>query len=177
MADFTTTAAVKAYLGLSVTTDDALIGSLVTAVSAWMVSYMSRNISAATYVETKDGSGGKNMTFGAYPITALGSMTVDGVVVNSQYLRFKQAMITRTDGYVFPIGSEVEVTFTAGYATIPADIAQACVEIVAWRYKERERIGQSSKSAGGAETVSYQTKDVPASAKTVLDQYKRRGPL
>lgn len=177
MTDFCTAAQVKSYLGLTVATDDVLIGSLVSAVSAWIETYLSRNIANATVIETLDGTGTAKMTVQHYPITSLTSVTVDGVAVNSAYLKFRNATIQRTDGYAFPLRSQVALNYTAGYSTIPLDIAQACVEIVAWRYKERDRIGQSSKSAGGAETVAYQTTAIPASAKTILDQYKRRGPL
>ena len=45
-------------------------------------------------------------------------------------------------GYKFCRGAQnVVVEYTAGYATAPPDIAQACIELVALRYRERTRIG------------------------------------
>jgi hypothetical protein len=177
MSDFTTTADVKEYLGITVSTSDALIARLITAASAWMINYMSYNPFSATYVDIKNGSGTKSMTFGAYPITGVNSVTVDDVAVDLDYIRYRDATITRTDGYIFPMTSEVSVSFTAGYAAIPAELAQACIEIVCWRFKERDRIGQSMKAEGAHGNVTYQTKDIPASSKTILDQWRRRFPL
>ena len=176
MADFTTIANFKQYLGLVVATDDVLIASIITAVSAWVENYLTRNIHTAQYVDTVDGSDTKSITFDNYPITAVSSVIVDGKTINASSYRWRNSSVTLIDGCIFSRRSIITVTYTAGYASIPVDLAQACIEIVAWRYKERDRVGQSSKSAGGHETVSYQTKDIPESAKTILNQYKRRWP-
>ena len=53
------------------------------------------------------------------------------------------------------------VTYTAGYAATPPEIAQACIELVCLRYKERDRIGQVSKNLAG-EVVAFSQKDMPA---------------
>lgn len=47
------------------------------------------------------------------------------------------------------------------YSYIPATLTQACVEWVSERYNYRTRIGQTSKSVGGQETVSFSIKDIP----------------
>ena len=58
-------------------------------------------------------------------------------------------------GYVFTRRAQnVVVTYTAGYDTVPPDIAQACIELVCQRYRERTRIGEVSKALGGGETVT-----------------------
>lgn len=48
-------------------------------------------------------------------------------------------------------GKAVRVSF--GY--VPRPLARACMEIVAERFRYRDRIGHRSKSLGGQETVSY----------------------
>ena len=58
------------------------------------------------------------------------------------------------------------------YSYTPAEIEQACIELVSLRYRERSRIGENSKSIGG-EVVSYNVKDMPDSVKTILGNYKR----
>ena len=59
---------------------------------------------------------------------------------------------------------------------MPAEIEQACIEVIAIRYKERDRIGQVSKSIGG-ETVSFSQKDFPDSVRTILNNYKKVVPM
>jgi hypothetical protein len=81
-------------------------------------------------------------------------------------------------GYRFNRGCQnVVVAYTAGYAITPPEIAQACVELVALRYRERTRVGEISKSMGGAETVSYSQKDLSEPIKTLLQQYRLVAPI
>jgi hypothetical protein len=63
-----------------------------------------------------------------------------------------------------------EVLISYGY--IPADIEQACLEMVGLRFREKDRIGQVSKAIGG-ETVSFSQKDMPDDVKTLLNQYRK----
>ncbi len=71
----------------------------------------------------------------------------------------------------------VVITYTAGYPSTPPEIAQACIELVALRYRERTRIGEVSKSLGGAETVTYSQKDLSDGIKTLLQQYRLVTPV
>jgi hypothetical protein len=59
------------------------------------------------------------------------------------------------------------------YNYVPADVEQACIEVVAERYRYRSRIGQISQSIGGQETAAYLVKDgLTAAIKLRLDPYK-----
>jgi hypothetical protein len=69
------------------------------------------------------------------------------------------------------------VTYTAGYPATPPEIAQACIELVALRYRERTRIGEVSRSVGGGETVSYAQRDMSPSIATLLQQYRVVAPI
>ena len=81
-----------------------------------------------------------------------------------------------SSGTAFTRGAQnVTVQYTAGFAVTPPEIEQACIALVALRYKERDRIGQASKNVGG-ETVSFQQKDMPADVATILDQYRNLVP-
>jgi hypothetical protein len=60
---------------------------------------------------------------------------------------------------------------------VPGDIEQAAIETVAWRYKEKSRIAEATKSLGGSETISFQTTDVPADVKTSLANWRRVAPI
>jgi hypothetical protein len=81
-------------------------------------------------------------------------------------------------GYKFSRGTQnIAIAYTAGYPTTPPEIAQACIELVSLRYRERTRIGEVSRSLGGAETVSYSQKDLSDAIKTLLLQYRLVAPV
>ena len=90
---------------------------------------------------------------------------------------FFTATELRLHGYGFRRGlGNVTISYTAGYVVIPADLERACIELVAYRFREQDRIGLASKGMAG-ETTSFVTRDVPAAVAAVLDRYKRVTPL
>jgi hypothetical protein len=66
-------------------------------------------------------------------------------------------------------------TCTAGYATTPKDLEQAVLEIIALKFRERERVGVSSKTLAG-EMVSF-FRNVSTDTIAVIDNYKRVVPV
>jgi hypothetical protein len=183
--DLTTLANVKAYLSppLVTTADDALLSRLITAASQFIQTWLNRAIASASYTDTRNGTGGTILFLGNRPVTAVASVTVDGVAIapssppptGDGYL-FDDSAVYLV-GHCFSRGAQnVVVQYTAGFAATPPEIEQACIALVALRYKERDRIGQVSKNLGG-ETVSFQQKDMPADVATVLDQYRNLVPV
>ena len=72
--------------------------------------------------------------------------------------------------------NNIYVSYSAGFASPPVDIEQACIELTAWRYRERDRIGQENKSING-ESVSFITnKSNLPHITDILDDYKRVTP-
>ncbi|MEC4591617.1 hypothetical protein VPG91_11515 [Nitrospirillum amazonense] len=185
LPDFTDLATVKAWFSppLTSATDDVLLARLITAESAFMRSWLNRDISQATYTDTLDGPGRAVVILPQYPVTAVSAVAIDGEPLPQQPAGQPLAYGWDFDdtavfliGAIFPRGRRrVTVTWTAGYPDTPADIAQACVELVALRYRERDRIGLVSKAMGG-ETTAFVQRDMPASVATILSQYKRVSP-
>jgi hypothetical protein len=96
---------------------------------------------------------------------------------NAAGYRFSSTQLS-VRGYRFNRGAQnVVVAYTAGYPTTPPEVAQACIELVSLRYRERTRIGEVSKSLGGAETVAYAQKDMSDPIKTLLQQYRLVAPI
>ncbi len=59
------------------------------------------------------------------------------------------------------------------YNYVPYDVEQACIEIVAERYRYKSRIGQISQTLGGQETSTYLVKDaLTAAIKFRLEPYR-----
>lgn len=113
------------------------------------------------------------------PWNANGSVSYNGVAMTQVAAspatgQYSVSYINNAPVYTFAAadtGRQVAIT----YAYTPYEIEQACIELVSLRFRERTRIGENSKSIGG-EVVSYSTKDMPDSVKTILNNYRRVVP-
>jgi uncharacterized phiE125 gp8 family phage protein len=179
--DLTTLANVKAWFSppLATSSDDALLTRLITAASQFIQTWLGRSFATQSYSETRDGDGGQKLAFAHGPVTAVTSVTVDGIAIpvasapQTPGYVFSPGVLYLIGGYCFRRGAQnVAVTYTAGYAATPPEIEQACIELVALRYRERDRIGQVSKNLAG-EVVSFAQKDMPPDVQTLLEQYRR----
>lgn len=182
MADLTTLIKFKQYLGLNNGTDDVLIGRLITSESAGIESWLNRVILSASYTHVCSGNGGDTLLLPNYPITAISTLSIDGVAIAAStgvtvagYVFDEHRVGLR--GYVFAKGMmNISITYTAGYATVPSDIEQACNEMVGLSYRERDRLGLASKGIAGEQT-NFITAEMTNSVKSILNQYKRVIPV
>ena len=178
MADLTELAKAREWIGVKTEVDDSMLARLITAASAFIASFLSRSILSASYVEYRDGPGGYTLSLLNYPITAVSALEINGVAmalatgtVNYGYQFNDRQIVMR--GYKFSRGiRNVKVSYTAGYAAVPLDIEQACLELVAYKYRSRDWVGQASKNVG-AETVSFVTKEIPDNALGTLKRWSR----
>lgn len=112
----------------------------------------------------------------------MASLVIDGVAIplaptstDSGYRFSPSALWLR--GYAFTRGrGNIEVACTRGWAATPADLEQAVIELIAVRFKERDHIGQDAASQQG-QNITFSTRDMPASVKTVLQGYKKVVPV
>lgn len=186
--DLTTLPDVKAWLQTGQTafpaTDDVLLRRLIIAASRFIERWLNRRIAPGDWHEVRDGTGGQRLAFANFPVTAVLSLSIDGLTIppapedgaGAGYLFTPTELALR--GYVFTRGVQnVAVVYTAGYAATPLDIAQACIELVCLRYRERTRIGEVSRASSGSETVSYTQKDMTDDVKLLLSQYRAVAPV
>ena len=182
--DLTDLDTVKSWLGVTTTATDGLIGGLITAVSSLIVNYLGRQILSGDYVETYRGNGQSLMLLRSFPITAVASVAfagqtitaaADPVTLTSGILFDDRAL--HLIGHRFPLRRPVVVTYTGGYATTPADVAQAVVELVGEAYRRRDRIGVASKTLGGQEVVAFSLKDMNDTARALLSSYQVLAPF
>lgn len=173
----TTLAKVKQFGQIESFEDDLLLVRMIDAASAAIEQYCSRQFESQSYSEVLDGTGQRKMTLRNVPVTAVASVAVNGraiparPAVTAQGFTFDQYGV-RLVGYTFEAGaSNVEITYTAGFAAVPADVDMACCEMVALRYKMLDRLGVSSKTLAG-ESISFSTTDFSEPVRRVLDQYR-----
>jgi uncharacterized phiE125 gp8 family phage protein len=170
-----TLADVKAFLGLTTSATDGVLTTLIANVSATIESYCNRTFASTAYAETRNGQGGNRLFLANGPVTAVASVSVDGQAIPPAmgtgigYLFDETTVYLR--GYAFNRGVQnVAVAYTAGFAAVPSDVAQACIELVASHYAKRDRIDKASETLGTQQTISYSQADMPAAAKSALKQ-------
>lgn len=181
--DLTTVKAVQADLGLPAS-DLTALQAWVTGASNWIVTYLNQPILTTVWPLVLDGRGGNIVVLPYSPVQSVALVKVDTTVylpgtpggMDVGYFCDARGLL-RLRGGLFSRGTgNVQITYTSGYATVPPAIERACVRIVGWRYKERERIGQVSKSIG-SETITYATAAAATDVLNTLDVYKRVVPM
>ncbi|MDR2561955.1 MAG: phage head-tail connector protein [Holophagales bacterium] len=170
--DLTTLQAVKDWLSLKNDVDNAMLQRLITSESMAIERYLGRPVLPETRTDTITGYGTITIVAPASPIQSIEKVLVDGAEVQTNHDRMA---VWRADNRPWPQKARIQLTYTAGYDSIPSDIEQACIELVALRFKERDRIGQTSANVAG-ETVSYITRAMPLSTETRLAPYRKVAP-
>lgn len=182
--DLTTLASLKAWLGITASTDDTALTALVTAASLDFLQRCNRaTLLTASYSERYDGQGGGILPLLNFPVTAVSLVQAGNIVI-------PQSPDYISAGWVFDsisvklVGSAYEfcrgfqnilVEYTAGYSSAPPEVAQAVnVMCSAW-WKRRQWTDQVSKNLGG-EVIQFRREDIPPEAKRVVLQYTRRIP-
>lgn len=136
---------------------EALYQAYIDAAESILQAFLSYNPAAATYTgQLYYGDGKPYLQLKAKPITALTAVSVDGVSRTVGDFSVDQEMIIEKTGVVFPVGSTVLVTYTAGYSPIPGIVKIVILEIATLLSMEAgENIGVSSTSFDGGNTRSF----------------------
>ncbi len=196
--DLTTLVNAKAWLNVptAVTGDDAMLQRLITGASQFVQTYLNRTIATTAYNERYTGSGSNTLALPNYPITAVSSVAIrgvpiaaspDGVQVGYTFDDRFLYLIGNVGFSSFPNGADgqfpkwpplgVQVSYTAGFASTPFDVEQAALELIGLKYAgDRTHFGQVSKSING-EVVSFSVADMPASVRTLLNNYRKVIPV
>jgi hypothetical protein len=205
--DLTTLSDVKLWLQTGANafpdTDDSLLARLITAASQFIQTWLNRPLLSADWQEVRDGLSGafgpyeSRFAFGVQPCTAVLLVVVDGLTIPpvpvtppappgqaavstysspAGYLFSPTTLVIR--GYAVPRKAQcVLMQYTAGFAAVPPDVAQACVELVCSKYKSRTRIDEVAKRLGDGATVKFSATDMSEPVKTLLSQYRLIAPI
>lgn len=158
----TTLANLKQVLGITTNTENTLLENIIDRSTDIIESYCgNRRFLSTIYTnEEYDGTGTKYINARQYPITAVtayeennGSVgTTDWNALQNDYVRYIE------DGHgpgqfyyehYFAHGARnYRFSYTAGYATIPYDLEEACIELCVWIYKDRQNKGMQSETLG-----------------------------
>ncbi len=174
--DLTTLDATRAFVGVKSTDDNALLASLITAASAWIAGFCSRTFQQNTYNEVRDGHGGNRLPLRESPVVSVTSLAIDeqpilarASVTGSGFV-IEPPNLLVLSGYLFTRGVQnVEITYSAGYATTPPEVELFAKMIVAEVYRYKDRTGQKAIVLQG-QNIIFKEEDVPAFVRTGLVQ-------
>jgi uncharacterized phiE125 gp8 family phage protein len=181
VVSLTTLAKVKQFLGLTITTDDALLTRLIAGASNWFNKQVGRNIAQNIYVDVEDGNNNDVLFLRHQPVTEVVTVSIDGAnipvrpsLTGSGYVdNGYSVLLTRdlkfTDGL-----QNIQVVYVAGYDPVPEEIEQAVIELVSLKYREKAHVGSASTSLAGT-SVSFLPSMVPQAVKDVVELYRRPG--
>ncbi len=171
---------VKTYLGLQGNPEqDTLLQRLTDAACGWLESQTARKFALQGYheIQVQQRRGGTLVLVEGSPLVSVQSLLIDGTTIlvspdgtSDGYMVIRDVIHLR-GSIKLKCTSIVDVTYTAGFQTIPADVVQAVVEIVALNFQGKDRLGQMSRSING-DSVTFAVFQTPATVKTVIDTYK-----
>lgn len=154
------------------TVDEALLERLIASASQFIENWLNRKVLIHTEQVLLDGLGQTELFLPEPNITAIQSISMNGQEIQASDYFLVDGEVILERGCFNRGRRNIKVVYEAGFNTVPADIEQAVIDLVALRYKERDRIGIQSKTLAG-ETVSYFIGDLSPSAKSILQRYKR----
>lgn len=184
-------ATLKTRLGLSDTTDDALLTSWLQWASTWFEQETNRQFARTEGELYEFGADRVEISVPRYPIEAViafdlydpspgiwrpqsgvaytpllsaGVISLEGPIGGSR----ERARVLYTGGYVLP-GATVE----DGQTALPTAIEQACIEQVAFWYQQRHRLGMTSVSGAGGSSATQPDLDLLPSVRATLQPYRR----
>jgi hypothetical protein len=184
---------VKNYLGITTNADDGFITLLIADVQTTIETYCHRHFDLNTYTSEQHLINHKIFTKETPIATVTNIVRLDANIVNAMpdsngmtnyrifpgYIELLDIQyVTMGDKlkYVNNEQSYVEISYTAGFATPPADLSLAAIKLVALEYKEsrEDRIGLEGYMEGAIkETYFKKETEMPLNISCVLDRYAR----
>jgi len=181
----TTLARVKQHLGIADSSKDALLSDVIAGVSARMQAEMGRTITERAIVgELHDGPRGDTLYLDEYPVdSATVVLNLNGTLVDSttyaveEYLGGLVAVDEGEAGAWERGRLNYSVDYTAGYATVPEDLALAATRqaaFVALEALNRDRLGSRSTVLDSGGSSEFVTTEWLAGVLATLRIYKAR---
>lgn len=191
--DLTTTARVKTLGSITTSDQDALIGVLVTAVSARIERYLGRHVESTSRTEYYDVEAGQHVFYlRGYPISSVTSVKNDedwdfdniDEIASSEFTTVGSDFTGRlvVDEAVTPIAGKqaLQVVYTGGMAADAAsfiaafpDVALAADQQILHEYQRRKQLGIVSSSIGQHTASVEFGVDLLPIVKRALNPYRR----
>lgn len=182
-----TRAEYKAYVGITSPNSDTVIDALIPKVSELVKNYCRRTfidyVNDAK-VETTSGGYGENLLLTEYPVISVTSVgwSEDYGQNYTDLVEFTDYVVEVEKGYIVALSASGEwdkclngyqVTYTAGYETLPEDLKLAVMDLVTYYIKNDASVHSPKAPGTNSVQIEYITSSAfPAHIKRVLDLYK-----
>jgi hypothetical protein len=190
----TTLPAVSARLGLTDTTDDALLNSLIAYYSVRFEQYCQRQFGRVDGWTFEFEADRTEVVVDRYPVETIYGFDLkrneregwrpqpqtDYIILGTSVIRLQigplgsreeRCRITYTGGYVLPADTVTDATVQTA---LPADIQQAMNEQIYWHYANRTRLGLDTVSGQGGSIKQGGDLDLLPLVKGTLQPYRRQ---
>lgn len=184
VATLTSTARCKRVLGIpaAVTIHDALLDDLVDVGEQSVLAYCGMAaLTSTTVTELYDieAAGTSELRLRGFPVISVASVVASGATLDATqwYIDNRPGIVRLAPlGYYFPEGRQkVEVTYTFGYASPPADLQHAATLITVAEFNRARHAGLSSEGMSGYR-YSVDDSALPPAALAILARYVRIFP-
>lgn len=181
MADLITLAELKPYLKIdaSETAFDTLLTSMISEISKLIQNLIGCDLIQDTYSGIKvNGSGYSVLDLPNWPITAVSSITEDGVTL-AEGTDFEidpsGDYLIRLDGKWSKGIKNITVSYTAGHSDTPGDLKLGCKKQIGheWKQQTNKEWGETSRSFPDGSIAFTPTSDLLDSVKEICKRYKR----
>ena len=165
------------------TADGTALSALIAAASAAVEQWCAREFTSTAYTETHNGTGTCELMLRVFPVTTITKIeTLDDDAVATEITSGnrvdKRTGLLRLTMEHFPVGHQnVVILYTAGFATIPADVQEAVVQLIAGLHNETQQNASASSERLGEYAVSYLSGDergLPRTVRWLLSPYRDR---
>jgi len=176
----------KTWLDVSGTDYDSLLELLINQSTDYMEHYCNRRFTETAYSsEEYDGSGTKELLLEQWPVNSGETFTLqrnraydntddwDTIDADDYWVDYDNGIITgNTMGDFLKRKFKYRVDYTAGYATIPSDLALCCLMLVSFFWNKRKAMGISRERVGDF-SVDFGEMMTDINIRNVLERYKR----
>lgn len=172
---FTTVSDVKLFLNKETLTpfETAQVERLIPHVDGIITNYCGWNLQAEDYVNQYNGDGTNILDLKVYPLNTLTKVLLDDEDITTDVAYNAKDGVLTYDNTFTSGTNNVEVTFNAGFVTIPQDLQYAADYLVVVNFNRitQENIGISKGKFNNVE-VEYNPDDLPKLVTRVLDRYR-----
>lgn len=195
---------VKSWLGIESTNndDDGILQLLISSFSRYVLNRTGQQsfTTVNAYTEIYDGNNGTRLFLRNYPIVSVSSLLVGattvpqslGLTLSGWYIdpSLKSLALRRNSyGHQTPTSiiwsgmfqrgqGNIQVSYTAGFTSVPFDLQQAVMSVVAIQYSRKDWLDLASKTlssgAGATGTTTYRSWARPPEVEDVINYYAKR---
>ena len=175
-----TTSNVKAILGIpaGITVKDTLIGICIEAADQIVLDHLGLTSTSVTTVNEKidiEELGQREVALNRRPVVSVAALTISGSLeaTSNYYVTEYGSLRMINEGAYFPTGRQnVEVTYTAGFSSVPKDVVHAANLIAVQMVNEGQHTGYQSERMG-AYNYTMGTGQYSMVVRRILGKYTR----